>query len=881
MAFFCLIGATDFGPAGQARMMSVEAEVAGINKVGRGTINLTWPETAGPYTITNGMKVQVYRTGGGAAFGYIGGVVSDKRIIIPKRARPGQVFTSVDVQDLNVAFDVVVRDSLLLALTISPGTMAAQVKALQQGIQWNGLGSVNWDLNSNTVAAGGYVGNLTGATVLPGFTVNGKSWRWGMDRIMANAQAADSTLRPRYHAALLSDGTGGVGAYIVVYDAATAVSPSFVIASDANVSAGEYPIYALDNQTQSTKLTNRQQAIWHAALGDYVETYQNDTSQTTYPNPFINHNRTGATGFWMDEAVDDKESTSASEAQTKLQKIVKAKEYPQQTMTVTVDNIEIHPGQVVTLRVPEEGISANFVASSVRVTFPVPNDLSKTRVDIVLGRRRRGLFDTGEEDEVAAPAEYTSPPNPPTSLAVTANVLPDPYADYANITLQATVPAQPPAVSYYRVYNATTGEIVADHITTGGATVSTTIQWLAGLAFAFYMTAVSAGGLQSVPSNTVTGTATSRYYFEELPNGSFEIPDRSDPTLPYGWSRSVAGTSTVLRTGLQQKDGHYSLKLYTDGTNAAIATSGRFPARSGGLDAWIALWHLGAAGSEPLNVTVRWYYDNGSEAGFQSQAPGVGLAWAETVTPRHPPTHPPNYSVWVEIELKLEPSAGAKTVYVDAVRYSDQVGTSGLGDAQVTSTKMADLSPSPAGTWDRTTVSIKGQVTAGVSLQGTSFPGSPSTGDRYYRTDLRRWGYYDGTRWLSEEVELGMATYRNSGSGTGQPYPQSGSHEALACSLLGDYAFMVTRWAMSWYTGTWAAGNYWTFTLRRLDNSMGVATLATIQTNGGGWAKLEATSFSNNPLNAADVWLQVYLTPTGTPGDVYVITAVKGRWVLT
>lgn len=42
-----------------------------------------------------------------------------------------------------------------------------------------------------------------------------------------------------------------------------------------------------------------------------------------------------------------------------------------------------------------------------------------------------------------------------------------------------------------------------------------------------------------------------------------------------------------------------------------------------------------------------------------------------------------------------------------------------------------------------------GQVGAAF---GTSFPGSPTAGDRFYRTDRNIDYFYDGTRWLSDEI---------------------------------------------------------------------------------------------------------------------------------
>lgn len=44
------------------------------------------------------------------------------------------------------------------------------------------------------------------------------------------------------------------------------------------------------------------------------------------------------------------------------------------------------------------------------------------------------------------------------------------------------------------------------------------------------------------------------------------------------------------------------------------------------------------------------------------------------------------------------------------------------------------------------------QDTAWVGGTGTSFPGSPSSGDRFYRTDRHIEYFYDGTRWLSLQL---------------------------------------------------------------------------------------------------------------------------------
>lgn len=52
-------------------------------------------------------------------------------------------------------------------------------------------------------------------------------------------------------------------------------------------------------------------------------------------------------------------------------------------------------------------------------------------------------------------------------------------------------------------------------------------------------------------------------------------------------------------------------------------------------------------------------------------------------------------------------------------------------------------------TWDGTNWIAAG---GGGILSGTSFPGSPTTGDRFFRSDRNIDYVYDGTRWLSTQI---------------------------------------------------------------------------------------------------------------------------------
>jgi hypothetical protein len=176
------------------------------------------------------------------------------------------------------------------------------------------------------------------------------------------------------------------------------------------------------------------------------------------------------------------------------------------------------------------------------------------------------------------------------------------------------------------------------------------------------------------------------------------------------------------------------------------------------------------------------------------------------------------------------------------------------------------------------TASIWRQMNTTSLPSGTSFPGSPSSGDTFYRTDLNVWARYDGTRWLGEENPIPMHNY------LGSP-PFSSTIEVLATSIRSDRALYLTRFAASFYCGGGVDGsNYWDVKLRRFTAGAGsVDTMCSIRTTGQGWDKVAAdvTSFSNNPLNTTDIVLQVYIEKTGSPNAIYLQAATFGRLVYT
>jgi hypothetical protein len=159
--------------------------------------------------------------------------------------------------------------------------------------------------------------------------------------------------------------------------------------------------------------------------------------------------------------------------------------------------------------------------------------------------------------------------------------------------------------------------------------------------------------------------------------------------------------------------------------------------------------------------------------------------------------------------------------------------------------------------------------------------GSDNGNTGFRITAAGEYAKWDGTRWLSPPVLFPLHNYLGSA-------PFSATTEALAGGVPGNFTFLIERWDVGWYTGVTQNGtDYWDISLRRLQSDGGtVDTVKTVNTqsqpNGAIWNKVSASSgFSNNPLNATDIWLQVYIVPHGSPGSLYLQSNIFGRFVYT
>lgn len=174
-------------------------------------------------------------------------------------------------------------------------------------------------------------------------------------------------------------------------------------------------------------------------------------------------------------------------------------------------------------------------------------------------------------------------------------------------------------------------------------------------------------------------------------------------------------------------------------------------------------------------------------------------------------------------------------------------------------------------------------VASGVP-SGTSFPGSPTTNDLFYRTDLDILFVYDGTRWLCTcphvtplirpdytALSATTATYAR----TNVPDPLGGS-DIYVTSFFGDVNISGGGTALG-------ASHKWVGTLDKRDAAGSITSIGTINIDSGSSNTNRKFSTTVNALltygsyfTMADSW-----TKTGTPGNVSPYMSFAYRIVAT
>lgn len=178
---------------------------------------------------------------------------------------------------------------------------------------------------------------------------------------------------------------------------------------------------------------------------------------------------------------------------------------------------------------------------------------------------------------------------------------------------------------------------------------------------------------------------------------------------------------------------------------------------------------------------------------------------------------------------------------------------------------------------------------------GTSFPGSPATNDRYWRTDLAMEFYYDGTRWLSTQIfekqmlpHNGATTSTSVGDLFGNITATSAFNlRALAPSLHGGSDVWIIDYRMTFIVeggGTALDGsNKWVATFLGVDlNGSSLGTIATTTINSGSSSVRRVSTVTVGALApSGTVYYVVTWTKTGTPGNLETGEAYSYRIVAT
>lgn len=186
-------------------------------------------------------------------------------------------------------------------------------------------------------------------------------------------------------------------------------------------------------------------------------------------------------------------------------------------------------------------------------------------------------------------------------------------------------------------------------------------------------------------------------------------------------------------------------------------------------------------------------------------------------------------------------------------------------------------------------------VGGGGLAAGAAFPGSPSTNDLYFRTNLGMLFQYDGTRWLSSQLF------------TIQMIPGAGLTATTAVgdmrSVISATANAIVRapapplqggsdlWLVSHKVvfnvlggGTALSGSHkWTGTLAGVDSAgSGTGTVATTTIDSGSSAAWrEATTAIGAVRAAGSLWYSTAWTKTGTPGNLETGEIVSFRIIAT
>lgn len=174
-------------------------------------------------------------------------------------------------------------------------------------------------------------------------------------------------------------------------------------------------------------------------------------------------------------------------------------------------------------------------------------------------------------------------------------------------------------------------------------------------------------------------------------------------------------------------------------------------------------------------------------------------------------------------------------------------------------------------------------VGAGIP-SGTSFPGSPATNDLFRRTDLGMIFYYDGTRWLSQQLFQGQFVAPT----VVMPLSASGGAGSLNMAMGVGTDIWIEKIISQLFVasgGTALSGSHkWVGTIAKSATDNTPTTLDTVTRDSGASATWTTTTTAVGALlgtAATYPRLAASWVKTGTPGTLTVIHTATFRIVQT
>lgn len=351
---------------------------------------------------------------------------------------------------------------------------------------------------------------------------------------------------------------------------------------------------------------------------------------------------------------------------------------------------------------------------------------------------------------------------------------------------------------------------------------------------------------------------------DDVFNGDFEIGGVGSGNGPYGWETTVTGSGAADRTEGDGFKSSFGVQMAPVSTTDSVTMLSRFKPVQGDSVNLLKYARRGTTSTARLTMRVKWY--------------DSALAFISTTTAVNAETPPTSYALrlvsvtaptsarYAKVEVYGHGSSTGTTQYIDSINLVDDPtgATSPLVYSDGVLTHAASGVAVKAWLFPSLTTDAGGHITAATERAGTSFPGSPTTDDFYYRTDLGVLCRYDGTRWLGAEERMPIGQLYENG------VPPYTVHDKII------YTFPLestdTLWLASFYAsivnlGTNNGSNYWTIEVQKADGTL----LGSVDSSSGYAGGLDDlapdTSFAVNPVSGTSALLFV-VKKTGAPGGL-------------